>query len=47
MKTSFAILLVLILTAAAIALPAHDEPARGVLYSLAVVMAGSRPRIRP
>ncbi|HEX6524533.1 MAG TPA: hypothetical protein VF070_31700 [Streptosporangiaceae bacterium] len=41
------IALVLMLTATAVAMPAHDDLARGVLSSLAVVLAGSRPRIRP
>ena len=41
------IALVLMLAGTAFALPAHEELARGVLYSLAVVLAGARPRIRP
>ena len=41
------IALVLMLAGTAFALPANDELARGVLYGLAVVLAGARPRIRP
>jgi len=40
------IVLVLVLAATAVATSAHDELARGVLYSLAGFLTGSRPRIR-
>jgi len=39
--------LVLVLAATAIALPAHDELARNVLYGLAGFLTGSRPRAHP
>jgi hypothetical protein len=39
--------LVLVLAATAVALPAHDELARNVLYALAGFLTGSRPRPRP
>jgi hypothetical protein len=38
---------VLVLAATALALPTHDELARDVLYSIAGLLAGTRPRIRP
>lgn len=40
------IVLVLVLAATAVATPIHDELARGVLYSLAGFLTGSRPRTR-
>ena len=39
--------LVLVLAAAAVALPPHDELARSILYGLAGFLTGSRPRHRP
>lgn len=39
--------LVLLLAATAVALPAHDELARSILYALAGFLTGSRPRQRP
>jgi len=39
--------LVLVLAAIAVAIPAHDELARNVLYGLAGFLTGSRPRPHP
>jgi len=39
--------LVLLLAATAVALPAHDELARSILYALAGFLTGSRPKHHP
>ena len=41
------VVLVLLLAGATVALPAHDELARNVLYGLAGFLTGSRPRAHP